>query len=267
VAARAAADPSRGADPKKRIEQPWSLRDVMKPDPIPNGKTDTNNYGAFSTDYIGANYDYPEGDYATRARIWEDHTRYVQGFLYFLQHDPQVPQALHDAMAPWGLCKDEFVDTNNWPHQLYVREARRMVGEYVMSQKDIQTDLTKPDVIGMGSYNSDSHNIQRFVNAQGFAENEGDMQVPVTPYQIPYRMLLPKRTEVTNLLVPVPFSATHVAYSTLRMEPQYMIIGQAAGVAAAMAIDANVGVQEIDTAVLRQKLSAQGAVFTYTGAR
>jgi acetyl esterase/lipase len=267
VAARAAAGPSRGADPKKRIEQPWSLRDVMKPDPIPNGKTDTNNYGAFSTDYIGANYDYPEGDYATRARIWEDHTRYVQGFLYFLQHDPQVPQALHDAMAPWGLCKDEFVDTNNWPHQLYVREARRMVGEYVMSQKDIQTDLTKPDVIGMGSYNSDSHNIQRFVNAQGFAENEGDMQVPVTPYQIPYRMLLPKRTEVTNLLVPVPFSATHVAYSTLRMEPQYMIIGQAAGVAAAMAIDGNVGVQEIDTAVLRQKLSAQGAVFTYTGAR
>ncbi len=201
----------------------------MKPDPIPNGKTDTNNNGAFSTDYIGGNYDYADGDYATRARIWQAHVDYVQGFLYFLQHDPQVPSALHAAMAPWGLCKDEFVDTGHWPHQLYVREARRMVGEFVVSQKDIQTELTKPDAIGMGSYNSDSHNIQRIVNAEGFAENEGDMQVSVTPYQIPYRVMLPRRSEATNLLVPVAFSASHVAYSTLRMEPQYMIIGHAAG--------------------------------------
>jgi acetyl esterase/lipase len=267
VAARAAADPSRGPDPKRRLDQPWSLRDVMKPDPIPNGKTDTNNYGAFSTDYIGGNYDYPDGDYATRERIWQEHTRYVQGFFYFLQNDPQVPEALREAMAPWGLCKDEFVDTGNWPHQLYVREARRLVGEYVMTQRDIQTDLAKPDVIGMGSYNSDSHNIQRFVNADGYAENEGDMQVPVTPYQIPYRMLLPRRAEATNLLVAVPFSASHVAYSTLRMEPQYMIIGQAAGVAAAMAVAADVDVHAIDVPALVETLRGQGAVLSYTPAQ
>src|SRR5262249_25652781 len=154
-------------------------------------------------------------------------------------------------------------DTNNWPHQLYVREARRMVGEYVMTQKDIQADLSKPDVIGMGSYNSDSHNIQRIVNAQGFVENEGDMQVAVTPYQIPYRLILPKRNEATNLFVPVAFSATHVAYSTLRMEPQYMIIGQAAGVAAKMAIEKKAAVQDVDAAALSAKLRKQGAVFEW----
>jgi hypothetical protein len=245
------------------LKQPWSLWDVMKPDPSPNGKTDTNNNGAFSTDYIGGNYAYADGDYATRARIWQAHVEYVQGFFYFLQHDRQVPAALHAAMAPWGLCKDEFVDTQHWPHQLYVREARRMVGEFVVSQKDIQTDLTKPDVIGMGSYNSDSHNIQRLVNADGFAENEGDMQVSVTPYQIPYRVMLPRRSEATNLLVPVAFSATHVAYSTLRMEPQYMIIGHAAGVAAKMAIDGGIAVQAVPPAALKAKLSSQRAVFEW----
>jgi hypothetical protein len=251
---------SESMHPVDRLKQPWSLVDVMKPDPIPNGKTDTNNNGAFSTDYIGGNYEYPEAGYAGRARIWQAHVDYVQGFLYFLQNDPTVPKALRDEIAPWGLCKDEFTDTGHWPHQLYVREARRMVGEYVMSQKDIQTTLTKPDPIGMGSYNSDSHNVQRIVNDEGFVENEGDMQVAVTPYQIPYRMLLPKRAQASNLLVPVCFSATHVAYSTLRMEPQYMIIGQAAGVAAKMAIDKRVVVQDVDTQALTTKLRAQGAI-------
>jgi FAD dependent oxidoreductase len=255
---------SESMDPMYRLKQPWSLVDVMKPDPIPNGKTDTNNNGAFSTDYIGGNYDYPEGDYAARARIWQAHVDYVQGFFYFLQNDPKVPKALRDEMARWGLCKDEFTDTGHWPHQLYVREARRMLGEYVMFQKDIQTTLTKPDVIGMGSYNSDSHNVQRIVNDDGFVENEGDMQVPVAPYQIPYRMILPKRAQASNLLVPVCFSATHVAYSTLRMEPQYMIIGQAAGVATKMAIDKGVAVQDIDTQALTAKLRAQGAIMEWS---
>jgi hypothetical protein len=137
-----------------------------------------------------------------------------------------------------------------------------MVGAYVMSQKDIQTDLTKPDAIGMGSYNSDSHNVQRRPDAEGTAvENEGDMQVRVTPYQIPYRVMLPKRTEATNLLVPVCMSATHVAYSTLRMEPQYMIIGHAAGVAAKMAIEGNLAVQDVDASALAAKLKSQRAVF------
>jgi len=233
---------------------------VMKPDAIPNGKTDTNNNGAFSTDHIGASYAYPNASYAQRKDIWDEHTFYEQGFFYFLQHDASVPKELHDLMAPWGLCKDEFTDTAHWPHQLYIREARRMVGVYVMSQKDIQTELTKPDSIGMGSYNSDSHNVQRIVNADGLVENEGDMQVPVTPYQIPYRVMLPKPSEATNLLVPVCFSASHVAYSTLRMEPQYMIIGQAAGVAAKLAIDANTPVQQIDVTALRAKLREQQAI-------
>ena len=138
-----------------------------------------------------------------------------------------------------------------------------MVGEFVVSQKDIQTDLVKADVIGMGSYNSDSHNIQRIVNAEGFAENEGDMQVSVTPYQIPYRVMLPRRADATNLLVPVAFSASHVAYSTLRMEPLYMIIGQAAGVAASMAIEANIPVQAVSPAALKAKLLRQRAVFEW----
>jgi hypothetical protein len=243
--------------------RPPRMGELMNPVKMPKGKTDTNNNGPFSTDYIGGNWDYPEANYATRARIWQAHVDYIQGFLYFLANDPQVPAPLHDEMNRWGLAKDEFTDNGNWPHQLYVREARRMVGEYVMAQKDIQDDLRKPDVIGMGSYNSDSHNIQRVATPDGAVENEGDMQVPVTPYQIPYRMLLPKRAEATNLFVPVCFSASHVAYSTLRMEPQYMILGHATGVAARMALRAGVAVQEVDTAALSARLKQQRAVFEW----
>jgi hypothetical protein len=163
----------------------------------------------------------------------------------------------------WGLAKDEFRDTENWPNQLYIREARRMIGEYVMTQKDLQTDRTKPDPIGMGSYNSDSHNVQRVVTPDGYVENEGDVQVPVQPYQIPYRVMLPKEDQTTNLLVPVCLSASHVAYSSLRMEPQYMIIGQAAGVAAAMAAKNDKAVQQIDVEALVSKLKSEGAVMEY----
>ena len=231
--------------------------------PIPNQKADFNNRGGFSSDYIGKNYEYPNGDYQTRARIWQEHIDYQQGLYYFLANDPRVPGTLQQEVRTWGLSKDEFEDTGHWPHQLYIREARRMVGETVLTQKDMQTDLLKSDVIGMGSYNSDSHNLQRFVNARGFAENEGDMQVAVKPYQIPYRMLTPKKTEVTNLLVPVCFSASHVAYSSARMEPQYMILGHAAGVAAAMAIRTGKPVQEISIADLQKTLRQEGAVFEY----
>jgi hypothetical protein len=246
------------------LKRPLGIKDVMTADILQNGKTDTNNNGAFSTDYIGGSYAYPTGSYAVRARIRQAHVDYLQGFLYFLATDSRVPPALQAEMKEWGLCADEFTDTGNWPHQLYVREARRMIGEYVMSQKDIQTELTKPDVIGMGSYNSDSHNVQRRPTEDGTeVENEGDMQVRVSPYQIPYRMLVPRRREATNLFVPVCFSATHVAYSTLRMEPQYMILGHAAGVAARMAIVANVPVQDVDPRALGARLRSQGAVFDY----
>lgn len=248
---------------EKRLGRPQVFHELTLIAPIPNGKADFNNQGAFSTDYIGKNYGYPDGTYAERERIWQEHADYVQGFYYFLATDSRIPKSLQDEVNTWGLPKDEYTDNGHWPHQLYVREARRMIGEFVVSQKDLQTERTKPDVIGMGSYNSDSHNVQRFINARGFAENEGDMQVPVQPYQIPFRVMLPKRAEATNLLVPVCFSASHVAYSSLRMEPQYMIIGHAAGVAAAMAIKGGVPVQEVSVPELQKTLKSEGAVFNY----
>jgi hypothetical protein len=223
-------------------------------------KWDFNNRGPFSTDYIGKSWDYPNASYKRRAEIWRDHERYTRELFYFLTTDPRVPKETQAEISPFGMAKDEFTDNGHWPYQLYVREARRMVGDYVVVQKDIQTELTKTDVIAMGSYNSDSHNVQRYVTPEGDAQNEGNMEVPVTPYQIPYRILLPKRAQAANLLAPVCFSASHVTYSTLRMEPQYMMIGHAAGIAARMAIDKKIAVQEVDTAALKAKLLDQGAV-------
>jgi hypothetical protein len=243
--------------------RPLNINEVNLLRVIPNGKADFNNRGGFSTDYIGKNYGYPDGDYATRERIWKDHEEYQKGFYYFLATDPRVPKALQDEMNQWGLAKDEFVDTGHWPHQLYIREARRMVGEFVSTQKDLQTDLTKPDFIGMGSYNSDSHNVQRFVNERGFVENEGDVQVAVKPYQIPYRVLTPRRAEASNLLVPVCFSASHVSYSSMRMEPQYMILGHAAGIAAALAVAEKKAVQDVNIPELQRRLKNEGGVFEY----
>ena len=166
-------------------------------------------------------------------------------------------------MNKWGLARDEFVDNGNWPYQLYIRECRRMVGGFVITQRDIQTDLSKADAIAMGSYNSDSHNVQRFEQPDRSVQNEGNMEVPVEPYQIPYRVMLPNRTQATNLIVPVCLSASHVAYSTLRMEPEYLMIGQAAGVAAALAISADVPPQDIDITSLRRLLKAGGMVDKY----
>jgi hypothetical protein len=243
------------------LGRPMRLNEVSLLRVIPNGKMDLNNRGGFSTDFIGRNYEYPEGSYAVRERIWREHVDYQQGFYYFLAHDPRVPAALRDEMNSYGLPKDEFASNGHWPDQLYIREGRRMVGDFVATQKDLQTDRAKSDVIGMGSYNSDSHNVQRFINAGGFVENEGDVQVPVQPYQIPFRVLLPKRSEVANLLVPVCFSASHVAYSSLRMEPQYMILGHAAGIAAATAAKSGLAVQDTDIAALQRQLRKEGAVF------
>ncbi len=243
-----------------------ALATVLSIGHLPNGTTDINNNGAFSTDYIGGSWNYPNASYAERDRIWDDHKLYTQGLFYFMANDPHVPASMRAEMNSWGLCAQEFTDSDHWPRQLYIREDRRMVGEYVMVQKDLQTELTKPDPIGMGSYNSDSHNVQRIAGADGFVRNEGDMQVAVKPYQIPYRILLPKRAEATNLLVPVAFSASHVAYSSVRMEPQYMMLGQAAGVAAKMALEGKTAVQLIDTKSLTEKLRKQGVIFDYVAA-
>ncbi len=235
------------------------LRTVTNPVCFANHKCDFNNNGAFSTDYLGRSWKYPDASYAERKRIWDDHMLYTQSFFYFLATDPSVPQSLHDDANKWGRAKDEFTDSDGWPRQIYIREGRRMTGVYVMHQADLQTDRTKPDSIAMGSYNSDSHNVQRVAMPDGTTFNEGDVQVPVQPYEISFRAMLPKPEETTNLLVPVCLSASHVAYSSVRMEPQYMMIGQAAGVAAALAIKGKVPVQQVPVdqlqLILRQEKS------------
>ncbi len=236
------------------------MNELMIVSIMPNNKTDINNRGGFSTDYIGKNWDYPTADYKRRAEIWHDHINYTKGFFYFLANDPQVPRALQDEINRWGLAKDEFVDTDHWPHQLYVREARRMVSDFVMTQKDAQTDLVKEDSVAMGSYQIDSHNVQRHVTADGAVQNEGDTEVPAQPYQIAFRVMVPKRKEASNLLVPVCVSASHIAYGTVRMEPVFMALGHAAGVAAAMAARRKAPIQELDVKALQKKLLAQGAV-------
>jgi len=236
------------------------LRDLTNPVTIPNRKADFNNNGPVSTDYIGHSWKYAEAAYAEKAAIWRDHLLYTQSFFYFLSQDAKVPASLRAEVNQWGLPKDEFIDTDHWPNQLYIREGRRLVGEYVMRQADLQTERTKPDSIGMGSYNSDSHNIQRVAMPDGSVLNEGDVQVPVEPYEIAYRSILPKRSESENLLVPVCLSASHAAYSSVRMEPQYMIIGQAAGVAAALAVHSHGDVHDVVIPELQQKLREHGAI-------
>jgi len=240
------------------------LRRFMTISPLPNGKTDINNNGPFSTDYIGRSWDYPTASYERRGQSWREHADYTAGFFYFLAHDPRVPKPLRDEMREWGLSRDEFTDTGNWPFQLYVRESRRMIGEHVMTQRDIETEVAKPDPIGMGSYNTDSHNMQRYVEADGNVQNEGDVEAPTIPFQIPYRILLPKRDQCRNLLVPVCASASHIGYGALRLEPVYMIMGDAAGVAATMAVDQHRAVQEVDPGSLAQELKKQGAVMEWT---
>jgi hypothetical protein len=232
--------------------------------PLPNGKTDINNNGAFSTDYIGRNWDYPTAGYVRRGHSWREHADYTAGFFYFLGHDHRVPKSLRDETQEWGLAADEFTDLGNWPFQLYVRESRRMVGEHVMIQRDLETEVTKPDPIGMGSYNTDSHNVQRYVEADGNVQNEGDVEVPTVPFQIPYRVLLPRRGQCGNLLVPVCASASHIGYGALRLEPVYMIMGEAAGVAATMAADKHQAVQAVDSGSLAKELKKRGAVMEWT---
>lgn len=236
------------------------LKDLMNPVLIPNHKADFNNNGPVSTDYIGHSWKYPEASFREKESIWKDHLLYTQSFLYFLSQDEKIPPSLHKEVNEWGLPKDEFQDTDHWPRQLYIREARRMIGEYVIRQSDLQTERPKSDSIGMGSYNSDSHNVQRVSMPDGTVSNEGDVQVPVKPYEIPYRSILPPKESITNLLVPVCLSASHVAYSSVRMEPQYMIIGQAAGTAASLAVQKKTAVQKISISELQSKLRSHGAI-------
>ncbi len=228
-------------------------------DRIPNRKTDTNNHGPFSTDFIGMNYDYPEASYERRAEIIEEHVRYQQGLMYFMANDPRVPDEIRNKMAQWGLAKDEFTDNGHWPHQIYVREARRMIGEYVMTEHDCQLRQQCPKPIGMGSYNLDSHNVRRYVTAEGTVQNEGDIQERSRgAYSIDYGSITPKRDECTNLLVPVCVSSSHMAFGSIRMEPVFMVLGQSAATAAVMSINENIAVQQVDYEKLRERLIADG---------
>ncbi|MCH6201564.1 FAD-dependent oxidoreductase [Aquiflexum sp. LQ15W] len=253
-------DPSRYELLARVYEKGWT-ETFDKYDPIPNLKTDTNNHGPFSTDYIGKNYAYPEASYEERKSIIKEHEDYQKGLMYFIANDPKVPENVREEMNKWGLAKDEFIDNGNWPHQIYVREARRLIGDYVMTEHDVLGAKDVPQPIGMGSYALDSHNIQRIVTAEGYVQNEGDIGVkPKEPYSISYGTIIPKKEECENLLVAVCVSSSHTAFGSIRMEPVFMILGQSAATAAALAIDDNVSVQDLPYAKLQKKLQSDGQV-------
>ncbi len=236
-------------------------------DPVPNRKTDVNNHGPMSFDNIGYNYDYPEASYERRREIIREHETYQKGWLYFIANDPRVPRDVQDRMRRWGYARDEFRDNGHWPHQLYVREARRMIGEYVMTENELLKKRPTPHPVGMGSYGIDSHNVQRYITPEGFVQNEGDIGVSTQgPYQIAYGSLVPKRAQCQNLLVPVCVSSSHIAFGSIRMEPVFMILGQSAATAAAMAIDADLAVQDVPYSKLRERLLKDGQILEYSDA-
>ena len=251
-----------------RVLQGGSRHIKGKFDMLPNLKTDTNNHGSFSTDNIGMNYDYPEASYERRKEILKEHETYQKGYFYFLANDPRVPADVRAWMSEWGLARDEFHETGHWPHQIYVREGRRMVSDFVVSERHLTGREQTPRSVGMGSYNMDSHNTQRYVDANGQVRNEGDVQVsPGGPYPIDYGSLVPKKSECENLLVPVSVSCTHIAFGSIRMEPVFMILGQSAATAACFAIDADQAVQDVPFEKLEKRLLADKQVLRFAGKR
>ncbi len=235
--------------------------------PMPNGKTDTNNHGAIATDNIGRNYAYPDGDQVTRERIIRDHISYQQGLMWFLCNDPRVPEGVRSTVSQWGLARDEFQDTGGWPHQLYVREARRMVSDTVMTEHHCRGARTVPDSIGLAAYGMDSHHVQRVVK-DGQIINEGDVQVGgFSPYPISYRSIHPVVAECVNLLVPVCLSASHIAYGSIRMEPVFMVLGQSAATAAVMAIERGCTIQQVPVGELQERLRLGGQILQWSAPR
>ena len=228
---------------------------------MPNRKTDTNNRLGFSTDFIGQNYDYPEGDYETRQAIVDRHRHYQQGLMWTLAYHPRMPEAIRREVSRWGMTRDEFVEGGGWQEQLYIREARRMVSDYVMTQHHCQGRQFAEDAVGMAAYTMDSHHVQRYVTEEGFVQNEGDVQVGgFPPYPISYRSIVPKAGECENLLVPVCLSASHIAFGSIRMEPVFMVLGQSAATAALHALEEETAVQQIDYPRLRARLLSDGQV-------
>lgn len=251
-----------------RIYEAGWRETFQKFDPVPNRKTDSNNHGPFSTDNIGFSYDYPDASYERRREILKEHETYQKGWLYFIANDPRVPKDVQAEMRKWGLPKDEFTDNGGWPHQIYVREARRMIGEYVMTEHELMKRRPTPEPVGMGSYTIDSHNVQRYITPDGAVQNEGDIGVPLDgPYEIAYGALVPRKGQADNLLVPVCVSSSHIAFGSIRMEPVFMVLGQSAATAAVMAIDANVAVQDVPYERLRDRLLKDGQVLHYERGR
>jgi hypothetical protein len=226
---------------------------------MPNRKTDTNNKFGFSTDYIGRNYDYPEGSYAERERIIEDHRNYQMGLMWTLANHPRIPEEVREEASKWGTSKDEFERDDGWQQQLYIREARRMISDYVMTQQNCEALKVADDAIGMAAYGMDSHNVQRYLDANGFVQNEGNVEAHgFKPYPISYGSLVPKKEECNNLIVPICVSSTHIAFGSIRMEPVFMVLGQSAATAAALAIDGNTNVQDVPYANLKTQLLKDG---------
>jgi hypothetical protein len=237
------------AQPEKK-----ALNDYFILSKMPNYKTDINNRGGFSTDMIGMNHDYPEAGYVQRSRIIKDHEDYVKGLLYFYSYDRRVPKVLQEEMLQWGYPKDEYADYAHWSPQLYIRESRRMIGDYVMTQADCEGRTVISDGVGMAAYTMDSHNCQRLV-VNGMVKNEGNVEIGgFGPYPISYRAIVPRQHECVNLFVPVCLSASHIAYGSIRMEPVFMVLAQSAATAASMAIDDGVTIQEVNIKKLQEQL-------------
>ena len=235
-----------------------------KYDAIPNKKTDVNNHGPFSYDNIGMNWDYPEASYERRKEIIAEHIQYQKGLLYFMATDLRLPAWVRQTMNSWGYSKDEFADNGYWPYNIYVREARRMIGEYVMTENDVLVKRPVPRPVGMGSYTMDSHNVQRYVTPDGFVQNEGDIGVRAPkPYQIDLGSIMAKREDCKNLLVPVCVSCSHIAFGSIRMEPVFMILGQSAGTVAAMAIGKRKNIHDLPYDEIKAKLMSDGQILAF----
>lgn len=239
------------------VKKLTSIRRILTISPLPNNKTDINDGGhgcPFSTDHNGMNWDFPEGSYETREKIWQDHYDFTVGLFYFLGNDPRLPESIRSEMVQYGLPKDEYEETGHWTPQLYIRETRRMIGEHVLTQGDCQADTTKENSIGLASYGPDSHHVQRIVYENGEVVNEGNFLEPHKPYEIPLGVILPEKEECRNLLVPVCVSSSHIAFGSIRMEPVFMIMGQAAATVAVLAMEDAAAVQDVDYERIKKQL-------------
>mgnify|MGYP002407398692 FL=1 len=249
------------------IEEMYSYGDPLVPwinTPMPNRKTDTNNQKGFSTDFIGQNYTYPEASYDEREKIVKEHLSYQKGLMWTLAYHPRIPEKVKNVVSQWGTCRDEYTENgDNWTRQLYIREARRMISDYVMTQKNCEGIEVAEDPVAMAGYGMDSHHVQRYVDVNGFVQNEGNVEARgYPPYPISYRSIIPRRSECSNLLVPVCLSASHIAFGSLRMEPVFMILGQSAALAAVNAIDNNVDIQDVKYPELLKALLENKQIIT-----